>query len=298
MCDHISTNCQAYPVPPVWLGASHVFIFVQKVYHICDNGVHSVHTCEDELYFNPHTGLCDWPINVNCTALNKKQFKDDRKYISTCLSCSRAAGKCLFFSKKLSQPVRLQVKYSIFRHPKILKVKIYARSMITDTGHIQMIVASIFTVRMVLQKYSAARVACSGNRVMVIVYGHWILIVSACLGSVTSRTNWIIEFVFKAKQASIFQIFCQQLAMASASHHSVRIIIIVSSPHMWPHWKTFITVSNADLTWMASIRTLLTAMFIIFAMLARIRLFCVNLVFISMRKKMFAIGPATSNVST
>ena len=57
-------------------------ILVFQVYHICDNGAHSVRTCDDELYFNPQTGLCDWPINVNCTAVNKKpQPTEDCKSI-------------------------------------------------------------------------------------------------------------------------------------------------------------------------------------------------------------------------
>ncbi len=36
------------------------------VYHICDGGTHSVRACEEDLFFNPKTGLCDWPMNVDC----------------------------------------------------------------------------------------------------------------------------------------------------------------------------------------------------------------------------------------
>lgn len=36
------------------------------VYHICDGGTHSVRACEEDLYFNSKTGLCDWPMNVEC----------------------------------------------------------------------------------------------------------------------------------------------------------------------------------------------------------------------------------------
>lgn len=36
------------------------------VYHICDGGTHSVRACEEDLFFNPKTGLCDWPMNVEC----------------------------------------------------------------------------------------------------------------------------------------------------------------------------------------------------------------------------------------
>lgn len=36
------------------------------VYHICDGGTHSVRACEEDLLFNPKTGLCDWPMNVEC----------------------------------------------------------------------------------------------------------------------------------------------------------------------------------------------------------------------------------------
>lgn len=36
------------------------------VYHICDGGTHSVRACEEDLFFNAKTGLCDWPMNVDC----------------------------------------------------------------------------------------------------------------------------------------------------------------------------------------------------------------------------------------
>ena len=36
------------------------------VYHICDGGTHSVRACEEDLFFNHKTGLCDWPMNVDC----------------------------------------------------------------------------------------------------------------------------------------------------------------------------------------------------------------------------------------
>ena len=45
------------------------------VYHICDGGTHSVRACEEDLFFNPKTGLCDWPMNVDC----KEAVKPTRK---------------------------------------------------------------------------------------------------------------------------------------------------------------------------------------------------------------------------
>lgn len=46
------------------------------VYHICDGGTHTVRACDEDLFFNPKTGLCDWPMNVECkqaqNAVNKK----------------------------------------------------------------------------------------------------------------------------------------------------------------------------------------------------------------------------------
>ena len=42
------------------------------VYHICDGGTHSVRACEEDLFFNPKTGLCDWPMNVDCKQVNTK----------------------------------------------------------------------------------------------------------------------------------------------------------------------------------------------------------------------------------
>jgi hypothetical protein len=43
------------------------------VYHICDGGTHSVRACEEDLYFNSKTGLCDWPMNVDCKQSTPKQ---------------------------------------------------------------------------------------------------------------------------------------------------------------------------------------------------------------------------------
>ena len=43
------------------------------VYHICDGGTHSVRACEEDLFFNPKTGLCDWPMNVECKQATNKQ---------------------------------------------------------------------------------------------------------------------------------------------------------------------------------------------------------------------------------
>lgn len=45
------------------------------VYHICDGGTHSVRACEEDLFFNSKTGLCDWPMNVDC----KEAVKPTRK---------------------------------------------------------------------------------------------------------------------------------------------------------------------------------------------------------------------------
>jgi len=46
------------------------------VYHICDGGTHSVRACEEDLFFNSKTGLCDWPMNVECKqASTTKQTK-------------------------------------------------------------------------------------------------------------------------------------------------------------------------------------------------------------------------------
>ena len=49
------------------------------VYHICDGGTHSVRACEEDLFFNPKTGLCDWPMNVECKLANNKQTTVKRK---------------------------------------------------------------------------------------------------------------------------------------------------------------------------------------------------------------------------
>ena len=36
------------------------------IYHICIAGTHSVRACDEDLFFNPKTGQCDWPMNVDC----------------------------------------------------------------------------------------------------------------------------------------------------------------------------------------------------------------------------------------
>lgn len=43
------------------------------IYHICDGGTHSVRACDEDLYFNPKTGLCDWPMNVDCKQATTKR---------------------------------------------------------------------------------------------------------------------------------------------------------------------------------------------------------------------------------
>jgi len=48
------------------------------VYHICDGGTHSVRACEEDLFFNPKTGLCDWPMNVECKLTNVKPTTEKR----------------------------------------------------------------------------------------------------------------------------------------------------------------------------------------------------------------------------
>lgn len=50
------------------------------VYHICDGGTHSVRACEEDLFFNPKTGLCDWPMNVECKQSNSKQTTSKSSY--------------------------------------------------------------------------------------------------------------------------------------------------------------------------------------------------------------------------
>jgi hypothetical protein len=42
------------------------------VYHICDGGTHIVRACEEDLFFNSETGLCDWPMNVKCKSTESK----------------------------------------------------------------------------------------------------------------------------------------------------------------------------------------------------------------------------------
>jgi hypothetical protein len=49
------------------------------VYHICDGGTHSVRACEEDLIFNSKTGLCDWPMNVECKQANQKQTTKGNK---------------------------------------------------------------------------------------------------------------------------------------------------------------------------------------------------------------------------
>ena len=49
------------------------------VYHICDGGTHSVRACEEDLFFNPKTGLCDWPMNVDCKEAVKPTTKPKGK---------------------------------------------------------------------------------------------------------------------------------------------------------------------------------------------------------------------------
>lgn len=49
------------------------------VYHICDGGTHSVRACEEDLFFNPKTGLCDWPMNVDCKQAPTKKTTSSPK---------------------------------------------------------------------------------------------------------------------------------------------------------------------------------------------------------------------------
>ncbi len=51
------------------------------VYHICDGGTHSVRACEEDLFFNPKTGLCDWPMNVDCKEAVKPAKKSNSKIL-------------------------------------------------------------------------------------------------------------------------------------------------------------------------------------------------------------------------
>ena len=55
------------------------------VYHICDGGTHSVRACEEDLFFNPKTGLCDWPMNVECKqTVSKHTTVKCKKYFYKC----------------------------------------------------------------------------------------------------------------------------------------------------------------------------------------------------------------------
>jgi chitinase len=64
------------------------------VYHICDGGTHTVRACDEDLFFNSKTGLCDWPMNVECKqphhASNKKPASSSNLSKSTVSSKSTA----------------------------------------------------------------------------------------------------------------------------------------------------------------------------------------------------------------
>lgn len=53
------------------------------VYHICDGGTHSVRACEEDLFFNSKTGLCDWPMNVECKQAKKPPIKHTTRRTTT-----------------------------------------------------------------------------------------------------------------------------------------------------------------------------------------------------------------------
>ena len=114
------------------------------IYHICIAGTHSVRACDEDLFFNPKTGQCDWPMNVDC-----KQATTTRRAttIATTSTKMTTHQKILATTKKGQQPEEEPVDssetmcaiddYGYMAHPKDCRKYIYCQDGIAKIFNCQ-----------------------------------------------------------------------------------------------------------------------------------------------------------------